>query len=162
MKKSKENIMLDKNTFLRAISEYGTILKGCEAAGISRRTYERWSSEDEEFSKDVGRHRIMFSEYLEGVALYRVMNPEKGIGTDAMLYNLLAANNPDKYRVTGTGVDESAKEVLFELKKLSRKERRELPVEEVGTEIPVSVARELDEIMEKRSNAPEGSEGLQE
>ena len=136
MKKSRVDVIADKETFLKAIGKYGTILKGCELAGISRRTYERWAAEDEEFSKDVGRHRIMFSEYLEGVALYRVMNPEKGIGTDAMLYNLLAANNPDKYRVTGTGVDESAKEVLFELKKLSRKERRELPVEEGVSELP--------------------------
>ena len=161
MKKSKVDVIADKETFLKAIGKYGTILKGCELAGISRRTYERWSSEDEEFSKDVVRHRIMFSEYLEGVALHRVMNPEKGIGTDAMLYNLLAANNPDKYRVTGTGVDESAKEVLFEIKKLSRRDRRELPVEEVGTEIPVSMARELDEIIEKRINASEESEGSQ-
>ena len=78
-----------------------------------------------------------------------------------MLYNLLVANNPNKYRVTGTGVDESAKEVLFEIKKLSRRDRRELPVEEVGTEIPVSMARELDEIIEKRINASEESEGSQ-
>ena len=161
MKKSKVDVIADKETFLKAIGKYGTILKGCELAGISRRTYERWSSEDEEFSKDVVRHRIMFSEYLEGVALYRVTNPEKGIGTDAMLYNLLVANNPNKYRVTGTGVDESAKEVLFEIKKLSRRDRRELPVEEVGTEIPVSMARELDEIIEKRINASEESEGSQ-
>ena len=58
-------------------------------------------------------------------------------------------------------MDESAKEVLFEIKKLSRRDRRELPVEEVGTEIPVSMARELDEIIEKRINASEGSEGSQ-
>ena len=161
MKKSKENIILDKQTFLKSISRYGTILKGCEDAGISRMTYERWMADDAEFSKDMDRHRVMFSEYLEGVALYRVTNPEKGIGTDAMLYNLLVANNPNKYRVTGTGVDESAKEVLFEIKKLSRRDRRELPVEEVGTEIPVSMARELDEIIEKRINASEESEGSQ-
>ena len=162
MKKSKVDVIADKETFLKAIGKYGTILKGCELAGISRRTYERWSSEDEEFSKDVVRHRIMFSEYLEGVALHRVMNPEKGIGTDAMLYNLLAANNPDKYRVTGTGVDESAKEELFEIKKLSRRERNEMATEDTVTEIPASVAKELDEIMDKRSNAPEENEGLQE
>ena len=79
-----------------------------------------------------------------------------------MLYNLLTANNPDKYRVTGTGVDESAKEVLFEIKKLSRRERNEMATEDTVTEIPASVAKELDEIMDKRSNAPEESEGLQE
>ena len=162
MKKSKENIILDKQTFLKSISRYGTILKGCEDAGISRRTYERWMADDAEFSKDMDRHRIMFSEYLEGVAQYRVTNPEKGIGTDAMLYNLLVANNPNKYRVTGTGVDESAKEVLFEIKKLSRRERKEMATEDTVTEIPASVAKELDEIMDKRSNAPEENEGLQE
>ena len=162
MKKSKENIILDKQTFLKSISRYGTILKGCEDAGISRRTYERWMADDAEFSKDMDRHRVMFSEYLEGVALYRVTNPEKGIGTDAMLYNLLVANNPNKYRVTGTGVDESAKEVLFEIKKLSRRERKEMATEDTVTEIPASVAKELDEIMDKRSNAPEENEGLQE
>jgi hypothetical protein len=162
MKKSRVAISDDKAIFLKALSEHGTVMRSCSVAGISRRTYERWMENDPVFSRDVDKHRIIYAEYLENIALERVRNPEKGIGTDALLYNLLSANNPNKFRPAGTGMEDSAKDLLAEWRRAQKEMRKERSVEEGVEELPASMEKELVEIMEKRGNAPEESEELEE
>lgn len=164
MKKSREQIFEEKLVFLKALSECGTIRESCLATGISRRTYERWVANDPVFSKDVDTRRIVFSEYLEDIAHYRVKNPEKGIGTDMLLWNLLTANNPGKYRTAVTVTGEAAKDLLAEWRQSQKEQRREVPVEGGKDELPEIISREKDlvEIMEKRGNSPEESEESEE
>ena len=92
----------------------------------------------------------------------RVRNPEKGQGSDMLLTVLLNANNPNKFRPVAALNEESAKDLIIEWRKAAKDMRKEGSVEEVGSGIPESMEKTLVEIMEKRSNAPEESEELEE
>ena len=162
MKRRKEDIDEDKRVFLLALSEHGTIVRACELAHITRRTYDRWVDADPGFSKEVDTHRVVFAENLENIALERVRNPEKGQGSDMLLTVLLNANNPNKFRPVAALNEESAKDLIIEWRKAAKDMRKEGSVEEVGSGIPESMEKTLVEIMEKRSNAPEESEELEE
>ena len=148
-----------KTHFLEVFEEWGTIRRACDVVNIPRGTYNRWHSEDPDFSKSVDLARQAFAESLEEIALDRVRNPDKGKGSDILLLGLLNANMPQKFRPQIGMNEDSAKELIVEWRKAAKEVKKENPTEEGTTGLPADVEKTLAEILEKRSKAPkEGKE----
>ena len=157
--KRKEQADKRKAHFLEVFEEWGTIRRACDVVGIPRGTYNRWHSEDPDFSKSVDLARRSFAESLEEIALERVRNPDKGKGADILLLGLLNANMPQKFRPQIGMNEDSAKELIVEWRKAAKEVKKENPTEEGTTGLPADVEKTLAEILEKRSKAPkEGKE----
>ena len=142
-----------KVIFLAAYEEWGTVKKGCEAAGVTRHAYGRWTQRDPDFSKSVDLMKQSFAESLESIALDRVKNPDKNRGSDVLLLGLLNANLPAKFRPSIAVDQDSAKELITEWRKASQAVLASSPKKE-NQDLPVSVEKTLAEILEKRGNAP--------
>ena len=157
--KRKEQADKRKAHFLEVFEEWGTIRRACDVVGIPRGTYNRWHSEDPDFSRSVDLARQAFAESLEEIALDRVRNPDKGKGSDVLLLGLLNANMPQKFRPQLAMNEDSAKELIVEWRKAAKEVKRDGPAED-GTEgLPADVEKTLAEILEKRGKAPkEGKE----
>jgi hypothetical protein len=84
-----------------------------------------------------------------------VKNPDKGKGSDLLLLGMLNANMSEKYRPTMALNEDSAREVISELRKISREKRSSGPVEEGDKELSDPYKKQLVELLEKKSNTPE-------
>jgi predicted YcjX-like family ATPase len=93
------------------------------------------------------RDKRSFAESLEGIALDRVKNPDKGKGSDVLLITLLNANMPAKYRPQVAMNEDYAKELIFEWRKAAKEIAKEIPKEEGLSE---DVEKTLTDILEKR------------
>ena len=144
----KEDSEKRKAIFLDEFEEWGTIKKGCEAAGITRVAYGGWLKTDPEFAKQVDLTRLSFAESLEMVALDRVKNPDKNRGSDVLLLGLLNANMPAKYRPSVAMDQDSAKELITEWRKASQSVNKDKPPEEEP--LPASVEDTLTEILTRK------------
>ena len=144
-----------KADFITAYVEWGTVLKACELTGINRRTYQNWHSNDYAFANEMVHAKRSFGEALEGIALDRVKNPDKGKGSDILLLGMLNANMSEKYRPNLALNEDSAREVISELRKISREKRSSGPVEEGDKELSDPYKKQLVELLEKKSNTPE-------
>ena len=138
-----------KEVFLLAYEEHGPIRGGAAAAGISRESYKRWHAEDMDFVRRLDEVKQSFAESLEGLALERVRNPDKGRGSDLLLITLMNANMPSKYRPQTAMSEDSAKELIIEWRRASREVKKDVG----GEVLPVSVEATLAEILERRGNA---------
>jgi len=137
-----------KAIFLKAFEEWGTIRRGCEAAGVGRDGYAWWIRVDPDFAKRVDFMRHSFAESLEAIALDRVRNPDKNRGSDLLLLGLLNANMPAKYRPSVAVDQDSAKELITEWRKASQAVKKEgVSADEV---LPASVEDTLTEILERK------------
>jgi hypothetical protein len=148
-----------KERFLEVFEEWGTIRRACDVIGIPRGTYNRWHSEDPDFSKNVDLARQAFAESLEEIALDRVRNPDKGKGTDILLLGLLNANMPQKFRPQLAMNEDSAKELIVEWRKAAKEVKKDGSTEEKAAELPDDVEKTLAEILEKRGNASKEGKG---
>ena len=144
----KEDSEKRKAIFLDEFEEWGTIKKGCEAAGITRVAYGGWLKTDPEFAKQVDLTRLSFAESLEMVALDRVKNPDKNRGSDVLLLGLLNANMPAKYRPSVAMDQDSAKELITEWRKASQSVNKDKSPEEEP--LPASVEDTLTEILTRK------------
>lgn len=155
----KRDAVKRKTRFLAAFSEWGSIKKACELVNIQRPTYKTWLSRDYVFSNDMAEAKRVFAEELEELAYERVRNPDKGRGSDLLLIGLLNAHMPDKYRPAVAMNDESAREVITELRKLSRDQQgRNLAGSAEEGPLPAPVEQTLSEILARRADAPEKRE----
>ena len=144
----KEDAVKRKAVFLEAFGEWGTIRKGCDAAGIHRNTYLWWLGSDPDFTRSVDLMRQSFAESLEAIALDRVRNPDKNRGSDLLLLGLLNANMPAKYRPSVAVDQDSAKELITEWRKASQAVKKEgVSADEV---LPASVEDTLTEILARK------------
>jgi hypothetical protein len=151
-----------KAFFLATYEEWGTIKRACEVADITRKTYKNWLFRDAAFSSDMAEARRAFGEMLEGIALERVMNPDKGKGSDLLLLGMLNANMSEKYRPTMALNEDSAREVISELRKISREKHTEAPVEKDRGELSDPYKKQLVELLEKKGSATEKREEPEE
>jgi len=151
----KEDAARRKEIFLAAYEEWGTIRKACEITGISRNGYGNWQKGDPEFVRRMDLMRQSFAESLEGLALDRVRNPDKNRGSDVLLIGLLNANMPQKYRPQFNMSEDAAKDLIIEWRKAAKTVQEKGP----DAELPVKVEDTLQEILERRGNAPEKEEG---
>ena len=143
-----------KELFLNAFREIGTRSGACRAMNISTATYEGWVWADPDFMKRVSEAQVEFGEYLEGIALERVKNPDKNRGSDVLLLGLLNANLPTKFRPQFAMSEDSAKDLIIEWRKAARSVSREEKAKDPEA-LPVSVEKTLAELLEKRRDAPE-------
>jgi hypothetical protein len=159
-KERKEDAAKRKVLFLATYEEWGTVKKACEVSGISRRTYREWAYSDYAFSGNLAESKKAFGEALEEIALERVKNPDKGRGSDVLLLGLLNANMSEKYRPTMALNEDSAREVITELRKISREKRTDGPVEEKEEKKELSdpYKKQLVELLEKKGNASQQRE----
>ena len=147
-----------KELFLKAFREIGTRSGAFRAANISKATYDRWIWVDPDFMRKVSEAQVEFGEYLEGIALERVKNPDKNRGSDVLLLGLLNANLPTKYRPQFAMSEDSAKDLIIEWRKAAKEVRREEPKEEGGS-LPEPLQAEVFEIlMKKKEEAPKERE----
>ena len=155
----KRDAVKRKVRFLAAFSEWGSIRKACELVNIQRPTYKTWLSLDYVFANDMAEARRIFAEELEELAYERVRNPDKNRGSDLLLIGLLNAHMPDRYRPAAAMNDESAREVISELRKLSRNQKVESPAEHTDdNSLPAPVEQTLAEILARRIKDPEKRE----
>lgn len=100
-----------KMVFCRAYAQRGIIREGTTAAGISRKTYQRWRKEDEAFNEACNEAKQMATDLLEAEAHRRAVDGferpviYKGEVTDtykdysdSLLTMLMKGNKPDKYK----------------------------------------------------------------
>ena len=142
--------------FLSALAECGPVSKALELSGVSRSSYKTWHAQDIEFANNVAESRHIFAESLEGIALERVKNPDRGRGSDMLVIALLNANMPQKYRPQIAMNEDTAKDLIAEWRKASKEVSRERSVEE--KELSAPVEQTLVEILERRGSAPEKPE----
>jgi hypothetical protein len=144
------DVVKRKALYLKAYGEFGNVRGATEAIGISRQTYRRWVREDPDFMRDVEDAKQEFGEYLEGIALERVKNPDKGKGSDVLLIFLLNGTMPWKYRPQIAMSEDSAKELILEW----RKAAQDVKAEAVSEPLPAGVEQTLTELLDKRGSAP--------
>jgi hypothetical protein len=100
-----------KLVFCRAYAQRGIIREGTTAAGVSRRTYQRWRKEDEGFNEACMEAKQMAVDILESEAHRRAVEGfdrpviYKGEVTetyrdysDSLLSMLMRGNKPEKYK----------------------------------------------------------------
>ena len=139
-----------QDVFIAALAEWGTKKKALEIAKIPPSPYAKWDGGDYEFSKRCEEARFSFGETLEGIALERVMNPDKGRGSDVLLLGLLNANMPKKYRPQTQLSDESAKELIHEWRKAAQEVSKHRVDVSDTTELSEPVEQTLAEILGNR------------
>ena len=148
----------NKRVVLAALEEWGTVRKACQEAGVGRRTFHYWETDDPEFSAGVDLARRAFAESLEDLALARVQNPDKGKGSDILLIGLLNANMPHKYRPQLALNEDSAKELIVEWRKAAKEVKKEKSDQEGAAVLNEDVEKTLAEILEKRGSASKKTE----
>jgi len=100
-----------KARYLRAIEQAGTLAAGCRAARVSHNTVYAWREVDDVFAMAENQARSTFADALEEAAVRRardgIERPVYQQGTlvgyetvysDALLWNLLKATRPEKFR----------------------------------------------------------------
>ena len=137
--------------FLTALSEWGTLRKALHLSQLAYDTYKTWHARDYEFAKRCEEARFSFAEHLEGIALERVMNPDKNRGSDVLLLGLLNANMPKKYRPQVQMSDDTSKELIHEWRRAAQEVAKQRSVVSSETELPEAVEGVLEKILSDRS-----------
>lgn len=113
-----------QSAFLAAYIQVGTVLSSAEAIGSPRQTVEYWQKHDVlGFVARFDKAQQGFRETLERIATGRVF-AQKPNDNPLLLITLLNANWPNKYRPASATTDDAAKELMAELRKRDRAQRR--------------------------------------
>jgi len=83
----------NRETLVAALREGLSVGGACTVAGISRRSYYDWRSEDPEFAAECDEAMDAGTDFLEDVARQRATE-----SSDTLLIFLLKARRPEKYR----------------------------------------------------------------
>ena len=152
----KEEAQKRKQIFLRAVEDRGTIHGACVATGIPRGTYNRWRAEDMAFGRELEESRGVASAQVEQILIDSIKKPEDYKDLKPLsVIAYLNANMAWKYKPQVALNDESAREVIVELRKLSGM-AKETPKK--TDELSEDVEKTLQEIVEKRKDLPEEGE----
>ena len=114
--KEPEDVKARQDLFLGLYSEMGSIRAAAKEMNISRRTPTRWIKDDiQGFKERFEEAKFNFREMLQDIAVNRVK--EQGSKDNpVLLIALLNAHWAEKYRPQTTSVDDTAKEVLSDLR----------------------------------------------
>ena len=149
-KKDQYRTVERKRLFLKGIANTGTIIRGCEYAGISRETARLWMK-DPDFAEQVSESRMEVGEQLEETALSLVRDPATAVRSQVLLMFLLNGNMPQKYRPAAVMQEDTAKDLMKELRE-TMKNAKDKDVAETKT--PESTVEEqLQEILHQRVEA---------
>ena len=106
--------------YLNCYAETRSKTVSATAAGVSYRTAMKWQSNNEfGFTERFEDADILFCENLEQLALDRV-KMQDAKANPVLLITLLNANLPQKYRPTVVMSDDTAKDVLKELRTIAK------------------------------------------
>jgi hypothetical protein len=112
--------------FLELFGKFGQVTATAEATGIDRVTHYDW------IKRDINAYRVKFDaaqqvwrEALESRAMARIDDPQGNRGSDVLLLAMLNASWPDKYRPGVIVADDTAKDLLAELRKRGRRVKPE-------------------------------------
>jgi len=115
--KNPEDIKARQDTFLLLYAEVGSIRAASAELGINRRTPLRWVEGDVQgFKERFADAKHNFREMLQDLAVSRVKD-QGPRDNPVLLITLLNAHWSEKYRPQTTVVDDTAKEVLSEMRK---------------------------------------------
>lgn len=121
----RSRILADQDAFLAAYLHAGSIYSAAPAAGVSRHVVQNWERDNVLGFKE--RFQVTereFAESLQDLAVERVRNPEKGVGTDWLLDRQLQVHWPEKYKPLTQPIDETARAVIAEIRKLAQLEKQ--------------------------------------
>ena len=135
----------NQRKFLAGLKETGTILNGLRKAEVSRHVYKVWMARDPEFPEKVADARAEFGEALEEVVVGIVMDPEAVKRTPVLAITLLNANLPFKYRPTAIVQEDTARELLKDIRKMAQNAPK---VKE--TEEDTQVEKQIEDILSEK------------
>ena len=85
----------DKENFLIAFAEKGTVRAAAKAIGVDRCAHDDWMDNDPEYHEAFERAQVDLADLLESIALKRAVE-----GSERLLVMLLKANRPEKFSDT--------------------------------------------------------------
>ena len=135
-----------QDKFLKVYQETRSRSVSASYAGVSPSTISKWLREDYlEFKQRYDEADTAFCEGLEQLALERVkMQDSKS--NPVLLITLLNANLPEKYRPSAIMTDDTAKDVLSQLRKLAK----ETPPSKSKEEKEESALEQVDKILKSK------------
>ena len=135
-----------QDKFLKVYKETRSRSVSASYAGVSPSTISKWLREDYlEFKQRYDEADTAFCEGLEQLALERVkMQDSKS--NPVLLITLLNANLPEKYRPSAIMTDDTAKDVLSQLRKLAK----ETPPSKSKEEKEESALEQVDKILKSK------------
>ena len=142
--KEPEDVKARQDLFLSLYSEMGSIRAAAKEMNISRRTPTRWIKDDiQGFKERFEEAKFNFREMLQDIAVNRVK--EQGSKDNpVLLIALLNAHWAEKYRPQTTSVDDTAKEVLSDLRDRFKVIKK---VEETEDTSEVSPQQQVEDIL---------------
>ena len=142
--KEPEDVKARQDLFLGLYSEMGSIRAAAKEMNISRRTPTRWIKDDiQGFKERFEEAKFNFREMLQDIAVNRVK--EQGSKDNpVLLIALLNAHWAEKYRPQTTSVDDTAKEVLSDLRDRFKVIKKEEETEDTSE---VSPQQQVEDIL---------------
>ena len=132
--------------FLKVYEETRSKSVSASYAGVSPSTISKWLREDYlEFKQRYDESYTAFCEGLEQLALERV-KMQDAKSNPVLLITLLNANLPEKYRPSAIMTDDTAKDVLSQLRKLAK----ETPPSKTKEEKEESALEQVDKILKSK------------
>ena len=140
-----EDVVARQEKFLEAYNEYGTIKHACQRVGLRRETVNRWRREDVNgFASFFEGAKEDFAEEIEQTVFQRAMEPDCPPVLQIFVLNGL---KPDKYRPQTHVTDETAKDVMRELKT----KFKGMKFDDTPSEDDVSVHEQAERILKGKS-----------
>jgi hypothetical protein len=141
-----EDVMDRQLAFLEAYSDFGTIKHACKKLKIGRETVYRWKKDDVNgFASHFEWAKEDFAEEIEKTVFQRALESDCPPVIQIFVLNGL---KPDKYRPQTTVTDESAKDVMKELKS----KFRGLKFEDSPTKDELSVHEQAENILKSKGH----------
>ena len=139
-----EDVKARQDFFMTLYAELGSIRAAVKEMGLNRRTVNRWMKDDVQgFKERFEEAKFNFREMLQDIAVNRVK--EQGSKDNpVLLIALLNAHWADKYRPQTTSVDDTAKEVLSDLRDRFKVIKK---VEETEDTSEVSPQQQVEDIL---------------
>ena len=142
--KEPEDVKARQDLFIGLYSEMGSIRAAAKEMNISRRTPTRWIKDDiQGFKERFEEAKFNFREMLQDLAVNRVKE-QSSKDNPVLLIALLNAHWAEKYRPQTTSVDDTAKEVLSDLRDRFKVIKK---VEETEDTSEVSPQQQVEDIL---------------
>jgi len=152
--KEPEDVKARQDFFMTLYAELGSIRAAVKEMGLNRRTVNRWMKDDVQgFKERFEEAKYNFREMLQDLAVNRVK--EQGAKDNPiLLITLLNAHWADKYRPQTVAVDDTAKEVLSELRNKFKSIKK---VEETEETTEISPQQQVENILKGKGS--KGNDG---
>ncbi len=152
--KEPEDVKARQDFFLTLYAELGSIRAAAKEMGLNRRTVNRWVKGNVQgFKERFEESKHNFREMLQDLAVNRVK--EQGAKDNPiLLITLLNAHWGEKYRPQATNVDDTAKEVLSELRDRFKVIKK---VEETEETSDISPQQQVEDILKGKGS--KGNDG---